>query len=55
VEAKRQAPTWRRVAKVLLKNDRMCRGLSFSQQRSTETSFERYRKIMKKRRALWNL
>lgn len=52
-EAQRKAPTWRRVAKVILMNDRMCRGLSFSQQRSSETSYERYKKLMRKRRAAW--
>lgn len=55
VEAKRKAPTWRRVAKTILLNDRMCRRLSFSQQRNTDTAFARYRKIMKKRRAIWGV
>lgn len=55
VEAKKKAPTWRRVAKTILLNDRMCRRLSFSQQRSSETAFERYRKIMRKRRAQWGV
>ncbi len=55
IEAKKKAPTWRRVAKTILLNDRMCRRLSFSQQRSSETSFERYRKIMKKRRVAWGV
>lgn len=55
VEAKKKAPTWRRVAKTILLNDRMCRRLSFSQQRSSETAFERYRKVMRKRRATWGL
>ncbi|WP_134088260.1 phosphoadenosine phosphosulfate reductase [Olivibacter sp. XZL3] len=31
LEAKRKAPSWRRICKVLLKNDYWCRGLSFSQ------------------------
>lgn len=53
VEARKGAPTWRRVAKTILLNDRMCRRLSFSQQRSSETAFERYRKLMRKRRAKW--
>lgn len=52
-EAKRKVPSWRRVAKVILKNDRMCRGLSFSQQNST--AYERYKKLMKSRRAAWKL
>lgn len=55
VEAQRKAPTWRRVAKTILLNDRMCRRLSFSQQRSSETAFERYRKIMRKRRTAWGV
>lgn len=55
VEAARKAPTWRRVAKTILLNDRMCRRLSFSQQRSSETAFERYRKLMRTRRARWGL
>jgi predicted phosphoadenosine phosphosulfate sulfurtransferase len=55
VEAKRQAPTWRRVAKTILLNDRMCRRLGFSQHRSTDTAYERYRAIMRKRRAAWGL
>lgn len=53
IEAKKKAPTWRRVAKTILLNDRMCRRLSFSQQRSSETAFERYRKLMKQRRSKW--
>jgi predicted phosphoadenosine phosphosulfate sulfurtransferase len=55
VEAEKAAPTWRRVAKTILLNDRMCRRLSFTQQRSTDTAYERYRKIMKKRRAQWGM
>lgn len=31
LEAKKKAPSWRRICKVLLKNDYWCRGLSFSQ------------------------
>ena len=30
-EAKRKVPSWRRICKVLLKNDYWCKGLSFSQ------------------------
>lgn len=55
VEAKRKAPTWRRVAKTILLNDRMCRRLGFSQQRSTDSAYENYRRLMKKRRAKWML
>ena len=31
LEAARKAPSWRRICKVLLKNDYWCKGLSFSQ------------------------
>lgn len=31
MEAKRKTPSWRRICKVLLKNDYWCKGLSFSQ------------------------
>ena len=30
IEAKRKGPSWRRIAKVLMKNDYWCKGLSFS-------------------------
>jgi len=55
LEAARKVPSWRRVAKVILRNDRMCRGLSFSQQRSTESAYERYRRLMKGRRKQWGI
>lgn len=54
-EASRKAPSWRRIVRVLLKNDRLCKGLGFSQQRSTPTSYERYRKIMRERRRQWQI
>ena len=31
MEAAKKAPSWRRICKVLLKNDYWCKGLSFSQ------------------------
>jgi predicted phosphoadenosine phosphosulfate sulfurtransferase len=41
LEAARKAPSWRRVVKVLLKNDYWCKGLSFSQtKREMEKQFE---------------
>lgn len=55
LESSRKIPSWRRVCKVILKNDRMCKGLSFTQQRSEATSFERYRRIMRKRRQQWRI
>jgi predicted phosphoadenosine phosphosulfate sulfurtransferase len=50
-EAARKAPSWRRVCKAILRNDRMCRSLGFSQHRSG--SYENYRKRMAKRRTEW--
>jgi len=55
LESARKAPSWRRVAKVILKNDRICKGLSFGQQTSTMTSWERYKRIMKRRRQTWGI
>lgn len=46
-------PSWRRVCKVLLKNDYWCKGLCFSPTKSK--SYEKYLKIMRKRRGRWNL
>lgn len=55
LESARKVPTWRRVAKVILKNDHLCKGLSFTQQRSTQTAWEKYKKIMRRRRERWGL
>lgn len=52
-EAARKSPSWRRICKVLLRNDYWAKGLSFSQHKSQ--AYERYRKIMKKRRAQWGI
>jgi predicted phosphoadenosine phosphosulfate sulfurtransferase len=49
----KDTPSWKRIAKCLLRNDWWCKGLSFTQHQSQ--SYERYRKIMKKRRALWGI
>lgn len=48
-------PNWTRICKVLLRNDYWCRGLSFSMTSSKPSAWERYRKIMQKRRALWGI
>jgi len=53
LEAKKQAPSWRRVCKALLRNDHWCKGLSFSQHKSG--AYERYQKIMDKRRRQWDI
>jgi len=52
-EADRKAPSWRRICKALLRNDYWCKGLSFSQHKSE--AYEKYLKIMKKRRQRWKL
>lgn len=46
-------PSWTRICKALLRNDYWCKGLSFSQHRSG--AYEKYIKIMKKRRDKWNI
>jgi len=46
-------PSWMRVCKTLLKNDRTCKGLGFSGQVSGH--YAAYRKLMKRRRAQWGL
>lgn len=49
----RNAPSWTRICKALLRNDYWCKGLSFSQHKTE--AFARYQKIMKKRRIEWGL
>jgi predicted phosphoadenosine phosphosulfate sulfurtransferase len=57
LEAKRKAPSWRRIVKTLLRNDYWCKGLSFSQ--TDSHAYKRYKEMMKKRkikigwRTLW--
>jgi predicted phosphoadenosine phosphosulfate sulfurtransferase len=53
IEAAKDAPSWRRVCKALLRNDYWCKGLSFSQHKSE--SYMRYRRIMQKRRDAWQI
>jgi predicted phosphoadenosine phosphosulfate sulfurtransferase len=48
-----RVPSWRRICKALLRNDYWCKGLSFSQTKSD--AYERYKRIMRKRRAAWGL
>lgn len=51
-ENSRDVPSWRRIAKTLLRNDYWCKGLSFSQHKSD--SYNAYKERMKKNRAKWN-
>lgn len=55
LEAKREAPSWRRICKALLRNDYWCKGLGFTQHRSG--SYSRYLQMMENRRrkSEWNL
>lgn len=46
-------PSWRRVCKVLLKNQYWCNSLCFSPTKGT--AYDKYKKIMKKRRAAWGI
>lgn len=52
-EASKEIPSWRRIAKTLLKNDWWCKGMSFGMHKAE--SYERYRAVMKKRRAAWGV
>lgn len=52
-EAAKKVPSWRRICKALLRNDYWCKGLSFSQTKSE--AYEKYTKIMKRRRQAWGL
>jgi len=53
LEASKKVPSWRRICKVLLKNDYWCKTLSFGQTKST--AYSKYLKIMKKRRVSWKI
>jgi len=53
LEAKRKAPSWRRVCKSLLRNDYWGKGLGFSQHKSE--AYKKYLDLMRRRKAEWNL
>lgn len=53
LEAEKKVPSWRRICKMLLRNDYWAKGLSFTQTKAE--AYERYKKIMKKRRQKWGL
>lgn len=52
-EMTKDAPSWKRICKSLLRNDYWCKGLSFTQ--TSSAAYERYKKMMKVRRNKWNL
>jgi len=49
----KQHPSWKRICKSLLRNDYWCKGLSFTQHKSE--AYAKYLKLMKKKRAQWQL
>ena len=53
LEAGKKVPSWRRICKTLLRNDYWCKGLSFTQHKSS--AYDKYTKLMRKRRKEWNL
>lgn len=48
-------PSWTRIVKVLLRNDYHCKGMSFSPPTSGHEAWLRYRALMERRRAEWQL
>lgn len=48
IESKKIAPSWRRICKVLLRNDYWCKGLSFTQHKSE--AYAKYLELMKRRK-----
>lgn len=53
LEAKRLAPSWRRVCKSLLRNDYWCKGLGFTQHKSD--AYTKYQDLMRRRREAWGV
>lgn len=49
----KSAPSWTRVVKAMLRNDYWCKGLSFTQNKTT--AFAKYQQLMKRRRQEWGL
>lgn len=53
IETARKAPSWRRVCKMLLRNDYWAKSLGFTQHRSA--AYEKYLDLMRRRRAEWDM
>jgi len=53
LEAKRLAPSWRRICKSLLRNDYWCKGLGFTQHKSS--AYRAYEDLMRRRREAWGV
>lgn len=54
LERNHEAPSWRRIVKMLLKNDYWAKGLGFSLQKAG-TAHARYKELMAKRRNEWGI
>ena len=52
-ERAKTAPSWRRIAKVLLKNDWWCKGLSFTITKAK--SYDKYLRVQRARQNRWNI
>jgi predicted phosphoadenosine phosphosulfate sulfurtransferase len=52
-EADKKVPSWRRICKMLLRNDYWAKGLSFTQHKSV--AYTNYLRIMKSRRHKWGI
>jgi predicted phosphoadenosine phosphosulfate sulfurtransferase len=48
-----KAPSWRKVAKSILRNDYWCRWLGFSPTKTT--AYQRYTELMRRRRKEWQI
>lgn len=53
LESERLVPSWRRICKSLLRNDYWCKGLNFTQTKSS--AYENYLRLIKKKSDKWNL
>lgn len=51
MEANGKAPSWRRIAKTLLRNDYWCKGLGFSPTKTR--AYDKYLELMKRRKEQW--
>ncbi len=54
-ETARTVPSWRRICKTLLRNDYFCYEFAMAPTKSGTGAYERYRKLMEKRRAQWGI
>ncbi len=52
-EAKRSVPSWRRICKTMLRNDYFC--YEFAMAPNKTGSYEKYRRLMEKRRQSWGI